>query len=146
MSSELKRGSIQNKQNRERKTKQKTKYLFFNKLTLELVRVLKALTVDLDDGTISLSHVTQTLVLQLCDLWDLVFTTTSQLLFHLLKFADLQSLSDGSPKTSLGLAVCLSLCLFPTRQHTAVIGSKSWEADTTPLRALSVSIAKIWAL
>lgn len=54
--------------------KRRTKYLFFNKLTLELVGVPEALTVDLHAGAVALSHVTQTLVLQLGDLWDLVCT------------------------------------------------------------------------
>lgn len=65
------------KKKRGRKRSRKTKYLFFNKLTLELVGVLEALTVDLDGGAVSLSDVTQTLLLQLCDLWDLVFTTST---------------------------------------------------------------------
>lgn len=50
------------------------KYLFFNKLTLELVRLPEALTEHLDGGAVPLSDVTQTLLLQLGDLWDLVFT------------------------------------------------------------------------
>lgn len=50
------------------------KYLFFDKLTLELVRVPEALTEHLDGGAVTLSNVTQTLLLQLSDLWDLVFT------------------------------------------------------------------------
>lgn len=62
---------------KEEKKKQKIKYLFFNKLTLELVGVLEALTVHLDGGAVSLSDVTQTLLLQLSDLWDLVFTTST---------------------------------------------------------------------
>lgn len=66
-----------NKGERNRRSR-KTKYLFFNKLTLELVGVLEALTVDLDGGAVSLSDVTQTLLLQLSDLWDLVFTTSTK--------------------------------------------------------------------
>lgn len=66
-------GYIQSKQAK-RKRNRKTKYLFFNKLTLELIGVLKALTIDLDGGAISLSDVTKTLLLQLSNLWDLVFT------------------------------------------------------------------------
>lgn len=50
----------------------KQKYLFFNKLTLELVGVLKTLTIDLDSGTVTLSDITETLLLQLHYLWDLV--------------------------------------------------------------------------
>lgn len=57
--------------------KQKLKYLFFNKLTLELVGVLEALTEHLDGGAVCLSDVTQTLLLQLADLWDLVFTKST---------------------------------------------------------------------
>lgn len=34
------------------------------------------MTVDLDGGAVPLSNVTKTLLLQLSDLWDLVFTTT----------------------------------------------------------------------
>lgn len=60
-----------------RRRSRKTKYLFFNKLTLELIGVFEALTEDLDGGTVSLSDVTQTLLLQLRDLWDLVFTTST---------------------------------------------------------------------
>lgn len=65
------------KRGRKRNRTRRRKYLFFNKLTLELIRVLEALTVDLDGGAVSLPHVTQTLLLQLRDLWDLVFTTST---------------------------------------------------------------------
>lgn len=59
------------------KKKQKLKYLFFHKLTLELVGVLEALTEHLDGGAVCLSDVTQTLLLQFTDLWDLVFTKST---------------------------------------------------------------------
>lgn len=52
------------------------KYLFSNKLTLELVGVLEALAMDLDGGAVSLADITQTFLLQLCDLWNLIFTTS----------------------------------------------------------------------
>lgn len=55
-----------------------TKYLFFNKLTLELVGVLESLTVDLDGGTVCLTQVTQAIFIQPGDLWDLVFITSKR--------------------------------------------------------------------
>lgn len=61
------------KRNKNQKRKQKNEYLFFNKLTLELVGVLEALTIDLDSGAAFLSDITQVPFLQFNDLWDLVF-------------------------------------------------------------------------
>lgn len=52
----------------------KTKYLFFNKLTLELAGIPEIVTIDLDGGTVFLTDVAQTFIPQLGDLWNLVFT------------------------------------------------------------------------
>lgn len=49
-------------------------YLFLQKFTLEFIGVFEALSKDLYSGAVTLSDITQSLVLQLCDLWSLVFT------------------------------------------------------------------------
>lgn len=94
------------------------KYLFFNKLTLELVGVLETVTVHLDGGAVSLSDVTQTLLLQLSDLWDLVFTTstikhTDEHLLHTTNHASAYHRGPVERRTCKSISLRLvCLCLY----------------------------------
>lgn len=47
-------------------------YLFLHHFTLELVGLFKALTKNLNRGTDAITNITQSSILQFCDLWSLI--------------------------------------------------------------------------
>lgn len=114
--------------------KPKLKYLFFNKLTLELVGVLEALAEHLGGGAVCLSDVTQTLLLQLTDLWDLVFTKSTtksaeeHKVAHLRLYCRLQT--TWLKSRVCHHSVCVCVCLLHVSEHKhcycGVDADQSW--------------------